>query len=111
MVVSGGKCNNGIKRGNSTGSLSIINRAYLIYEVQNKKVYPSKVWQNLNLNFLKVCRIKSLKVYFIFLSFQNLKKKNEKRLHDRKTFWQWEEEKRGKRKKEEKKIKDKKKID
>ena len=30
--------------------------------------------KNLNLNFLKVCRIKSLKVYFIFLSFQNLKK-------------------------------------
>ena len=30
LVVSRGKCNNGIKRENSTGSLSIINRAYLI---------------------------------------------------------------------------------
>ena len=29
-VVSRGKCNNGIKRENPTGSLSIINRAYLI---------------------------------------------------------------------------------
>ena len=30
LVVSRGKCNNGIKRENSTGSLSIINRTYLI---------------------------------------------------------------------------------
>ena len=30
LVVSRGKCNNGIKRENSRGSLSIINRAYLI---------------------------------------------------------------------------------
>ena len=30
LVVSRGKCNNGIKRKNSTGSLSIINRTYLI---------------------------------------------------------------------------------
>ena len=30
LVVSRGKCNNGIKRENPTGSLSIINRAYLI---------------------------------------------------------------------------------
>ena len=28
LVVSISKCNNGIKRKNSTGSLSIINRAY-----------------------------------------------------------------------------------
>ena len=30
LAVSKGKCNNGIKKGNSTGSLSIIKRAYLI---------------------------------------------------------------------------------
>ena len=30
LVVSGGKCSNGIKRENSTGSLWIINRTYLI---------------------------------------------------------------------------------
>ena len=30
LVVSRGKCNNGIKRENSTESLSIINRTYLI---------------------------------------------------------------------------------
>ena len=30
LVVSRGKCNNGIKRENPTGSLSVINRAYLI---------------------------------------------------------------------------------
>ena len=30
LVVSSGKCNNGIKRENSTGSLSIINMTYLI---------------------------------------------------------------------------------
>ena len=30
LVVSRGKCNNDIKRENSAGSLSIINRAYLI---------------------------------------------------------------------------------
>ena len=30
LVVSRGKCNNDIKRENPTGSLSIINRAYLI---------------------------------------------------------------------------------
>ena len=30
LVVSRGKCNNDIKKENSTGSLSIINRAYLI---------------------------------------------------------------------------------
>ena len=30
LVVSKGKCNNGIKRENSTESLSIINRTYLI---------------------------------------------------------------------------------
>ena len=30
LVVSRGKCNNGIKKGNSTGSLSIIKRVYLI---------------------------------------------------------------------------------
>ena len=29
LVVSRGKCDNGIKRENSTGSLSIINRTYL----------------------------------------------------------------------------------
>ena len=29
-VVSRGKCNNGIKRENSTGNFSIMNRAYLI---------------------------------------------------------------------------------
>ena len=30
LLVCSGKCNNGIKRENFTGSLSIINRAYLI---------------------------------------------------------------------------------
>ena len=30
LVVSKDKCNNGIKRNNSTGNLSIINRAYLV---------------------------------------------------------------------------------
>ena len=40
LVVSRGKCNNGIKRENSTGSLSKI-RAYLIQQGQNEKVCPS----------------------------------------------------------------------
>ena len=41
LVVSRVKCNNGIKRENSTGSLSIIKRAYLIKQGQNEKVCPS----------------------------------------------------------------------
>ena len=34
------KCNIDIERENSTGSLSIINRAYLIQQGQNEKVCP-----------------------------------------------------------------------
>ena len=41
LVASRGKCNNGIKRVNSTGSLSTTNRAYLIELGQNEKVCPS----------------------------------------------------------------------
>ena len=41
LVVSRGKCNNGIERKNSTGNLSIINRTYLRWQGQNEKVCPS----------------------------------------------------------------------
>ena len=41
LVVSRGKCNNGIKRKNSTGNLSIINRTYLRWQGRNEKVCPS----------------------------------------------------------------------
>ena len=38
LVVSRDKCNNGIKMENYTRSLSVINRAWLIWQVQNEKV-------------------------------------------------------------------------
>ena len=68
LVVSRGKCNNGIKRENSTGSLSIT--GHTLYSRAKTRRYALQ-WndKNLNLNFVKVCRIKSLKVYLIFLSF------------------------------------------
>ena len=40
LVVSRDKCNNGIKRENLFGNLSMINRVYLIQQVQHKKVCP-----------------------------------------------------------------------
>ena len=61
LVVFRDKCNNGIKKENSTGSLSIINRVYLIYIVGSKQEgMPFSGMINLNLNMLKVCRIKSI---------------------------------------------------
>ena len=44
LVIFRSKCNNGIKRENPTGSLSIIDRAYLIKQGQNEKVCPSVEW-------------------------------------------------------------------
>ena len=40
QVTSKDECNNDIKRKNSTGNLSIINREYLIQQSQNEKVCP-----------------------------------------------------------------------
>ena len=61
-----------------------------------------------------MCRIKSLKsIYQFYFSFilEFIVFFKKKRLHDTKTFQQWEEGKIRKKKKEEEKGKDKKKID
>ena len=62
LVVSKDKCNNGIKRQNSTGNLSTIT-GHISYSRAKMRRY-SLCWINLK------CTIKSLKsINFIFLSF------------------------------------------
>ena len=51
LVVSRGKCNNGIKRENSTGSLSIINRTYIAGP--KREGMPLSGMIKLKLKFLK----------------------------------------------------------
>ena len=87
LVVSRVKCNNGIKRENSTGSLSIIKRAYLIKQGQNEKVCPSVEWQNLNFFKLKkvnlsssyIQKIKREKDYMTQKHFNSEKNEKEER--------------------------------
>ena len=68
QLVSKDKCNNGTKRENSTGNLSIINRAYLPSKAKGIS-FSGMIKLKLK-SFLKVCRVRSLKnINFIFLSF------------------------------------------
>ena len=68
MVVAWDKCNNDIKRENSTGSLSIINRAYIAGPKWDGIPFSGMIKLKLKLFFLKY--FESLKnVTFIFLSF------------------------------------------
>ena len=54
LVVSRGKCNNGIKRENSAGSLSIIKRAYIPYIAGPKREgVPFSGMTKLKLKFFK----------------------------------------------------------
>ena len=53
LVVSRGKCNNGIKRENSAGSLSIIKRAYIPYIAGPKRGVPFSGMTKLKLKFFK----------------------------------------------------------
>lgn len=58
------KCNIHIKRENSTGNLTIINKAYLIWQAKNEEIRPSV--RGYVTYIFEVCRIKLTKSTKIF---------------------------------------------